>query len=308
MKTSVDVTVKNLHDPKRLDAYLTQALAGKFSRQEVKEGIEKATLFLNGKQARPRDLVRDGDRIQGNILTEEKWTLEPENIPLKVLYEDESVIVIDKPVGLVVHPGAGNKKGTLVHALLGRKSVLSSVGDKMRPGIVHRLDKDTSGVLIIAKDNFSHRALQAQFASRSLSKTYIALVKGRIEFEEGHLEQALGRDPKNRQKMAVSREDSAKSAQTLYRVIKRFRYATLLEIKLVTGRTHQIRVHMQHLGHPVVGDPLYGSAAPSAPPELRLALHASKIEFLHPKTGKLMKFESPIPAEMKTMIEKAEKE
>ncbi len=305
MKTNIDLIVKNLYIPKRLDGYLTEVLEGKFSRQEVKSCIEKTSVFLNGKPARPRDRVREGDRIHGELMAEKKWPLEPENIPLKVLYEDDSILVIDKPVGLVVHPGAGNKKGTLVHALLGRKSPLSSLGDSNRPGIVHRLDKDTSGLLVVAKDNFSHRALQSQFASRSLSKTYVALVKGRIEYEEGRVEQSLARDPKNRQKIAVSREENARSAQTLYRVLKRFRYATLLEIKLITGRTHQIRVHMQHLGHPVVGDTLYGNEVSSASREPRLALHASKIEFLHPKTDKLMKFESPIPAEMKAMIEKA---
>lgn len=292
----------------RFDAYLTRALAGKFSRGEAKSAIEKAAVFLNEKPARARTLVREGDHIHGECSAEEKWPLTPENIPLKIIYEDESILVIDKPVGLVVHPGAGNKKGTLVHALLGRKSTLSSLGGSVRPGIVHRLDKDTSGLLIVAKDNFSHRVLQAQFASRSLSKTYVALVKGRLEYEEGRLEQPLARDPKIRQKMAVSREDSAKPAQTLYKVLKRFRYATLVELKLITGRTHQIRVHMQHLGHPVVGDTLYGVASLSTPCPPRLALHASKIEFLHPKTGKLMKVESPIPPEMKAMIDKAGQE
>lgn len=308
MKTKIELIVKKLYVTQRIDAYLTEALAGKFSRQEVKSSIKNGTVFLNEKTARPRDPVKEDDRIHGMLVTEEKWPLEPENIPLKVLYEDESLLVVDKPVGLVVHPGAGNKKGTLVHALLGRKAALSSLGDTSRPGIVHRLDKDTSGLLIVAKDNFSHRALQSQFAGRSLSKTYVALVKGSLEYEEGRLEQSLARDPKNRQKMAVSREDSAHTAQTLYRVLKRFRYTTLLEIKLITGRTHQIRVHMQHLGHPVVGDPLYGNVAAGASPKGRLALHASKIEFLHPKTGKLMKVESPIPPEMSAMIDQAEKE
>ena len=153
---------------------------------------------------------------------------------------------------------------------------------------------------------FRSRSLQAQFAARSLSKTYVALVKGRVEFEEGHIDKPMGRDKKVRQKMAVSRDRDAKAAQTRYRVLKRFRHATLLEIKLITGRTHQIRVHMKDLGHPVVGDPLYGSAADALCP--RMALHASKIGFLHPKTGKLMMLESPVPDEMKRMIDKAEKE
>jgi 23S rRNA pseudouridine1911/1915/1917 synthase len=308
MKTKIDVTVRNLYATQRIDAYLTEALAGKFSRQEVKSSIKDALIFLNEKAARPRDPVKEGDRIHGVLVTEEKWPLEPENIPVKVLYEDESLLVVDKPAGLVVHPGAGNKKGTLVHALLGRKATLSSLGDAHRPGIVHRLDKDTSGLLIVAKDNFSHRALQSQFAARSLSKTYVALVKGSLEYEEGRLEQPLARDPKNRHKMAVSREDFAHAAQTHYRVLERFRYTTLLEIKLITGRTHQIRVHMQHLGHPVVGDPLYGNVVSVTLPKGRLALHASKIEFLHPKTGKLMKVVSPIPPEKNVMIDQAKKE
>jgi len=304
MKTNIDLTAKNLYVPKRLDAYLTEVFGGQFSREEIKGCIENDSIFLNGKISRPRDRVQEGDRIHGELVTEKKWPLEPENIPLQIIYEDDSILVIDKPVGLVVHPGAGNKKGTLVHALLGRKSPLSTLGDVRRPGIVHRLDKDTSGLLIVAKDNFSHRALQSQFASRSLSKTYIALVKGRVEYEEGRVEEPLARDPKSRQKMAVSSQENAKSAQTLYRTLKRFRQATLLEIKLITGRTHQIRVHMRYLGHPVVGDTLYGNETSLSSKMPRLALHASKIEFVHPKTGKQMKFESPLPTEMKAMIEK----
>ena len=306
MNASIDIVVGDLYTPKRLDAYLTGILKGKFSREEVKRSLEKEAVRLNGKAARPRDRVREGDRIQGEVLAEEKWPLSGEHIPLKILHEDDSLFVIDKPVGMVVHPGAGNKKGTLVNALLGLNSKLSSTGGPVRPGIVHRLDKDTSGILLVAKNNAAHRALQAQFAERSLSKTYIALVKGHIEFEEGHIDKPMAHDKKIRQKMAVSRDSSARSAQTRYRVLRRFRRATLLEVKLITGRTHQIRVHMQDLGHPVVGDPLYGSAADALCP--RMALHASKIEFLHPKTGKMVKFESPIPPEMKMMIEKAEEE
>ena len=306
MKTTVDIVVKGPELPKRLDAYLTGALAGKFSRQEVKRSLEKMPFLLNGKPARPREPVREGDRIQGEVSLEEKWPMIGENIPLKVIYEDDSLFVIDKPAGMVVHPGAGNKKGTLVNALIGRESKLSSLGGVLRPGIVHRLDKDTSGVLLVAKNNASHRALQAQFASRSLSKTYMALVKGRVEFEQGHIDRAIARDPKEHQKMAVSREGTAREAETRYHVLKRFRHATLLEIKLITGRTHQIRVHMRHLGNPVVGDPLYGSAADAKCP--RMALHAAKIEFLHPKTNEEMRFESELPKDFKDMILKAENE
>ena len=306
MKTPIEFIAKNIYTPGRIDGYLTKQLEGRFSRQEVKRSIESASVLLNDKPARPRDLVKEGDRIHGDILSQGRSDLVGENIPLDIVYEDDSLYVIHKPVGMVVHPGAGNKKGTLVNALLGLSAKLSSVGDAERPGIVHRLDKETSGLLLVAKNNQAHRALQEQFASRSLSKTYMALVRGRVEFEEGHLDASMARDTKIRQKMAVSQLDTARPAETLYRVLKRFRYATLLEIKLITGRTHQIRVHMKHLGYPVMGDRLYGGPADRRC--RRMALHASKIEFLHPKTGKLMKFEVPIPAEMKKMIEEAERE
>ena len=301
MKTEIDFTAKGLYVPKRLDAYLAEVLAGKFSRQEVKMAFKNEAILLNGKPARGRDPVKEGDRIAGHVDAEERSALDPENIPLDVIYEDDSIFVIDKPVGMVVHPGAGNKKGTLVQALLGRNAKLSSMGGILRPGIVHRLDKATSGVLLVAKNNAAHRSLQSQFASHRMQKTYLALVKGRVEFEEGHIDAALGRDPKVRQKRAVSREESARQALTHYRVIQRFRHTTLLEIQIVTGRTHQIRVHMRHLGNPIVGDPLYGNEADKSCP--RMALHAAKIEFLHPKTDKLMKFESPVPRAMKEMID-----
>ena len=306
MKTPIEFIAKNIYAPSRIDGYLTKQLEGRFSRQEVKRSIESASVLLNDKPARPRDLVKEGDRIHGDILSQGISNLVGENIPLDIVYEDDSLYVIHKPVGMVVHPGAGNKKGTLVNALLGLSAKLSSVGDAERPGIVHRLDKETSGLLLVAKNNQAHRALQEQFASRSLSKTYTALVRGRVEFEEGHLDASMARDTKIRQKMAVSQLDTARPAETLYRVLKRFKHTTLLEIKLITGRTHQIRVHMEHLGYPVVGDKLYGSRADQKCP--RMALHASKIEFLHPKTGKIMRFEAPIPAEMKKMIEAAEQE
>ena len=303
MQRDIDLSIQNLIVPKRIDAYLAEALLKEYSREEIKRCLVAGTIFLNDHKAKPRDLVKNGDHVHGNLMSEKKAEMIGENIPLSVLYEDESLLVVDKPVGLVVHPGAGNKTGTLVNALLGRKTPLSSLSGAERPGIVHRLDKDTSGLLLVAKNNNAHRKLQSQFAERSLSKTYLALVRGRLDYEEGHLKVPIGRDPKVRQKMNITREGSGREALTHYRVLERFRYATLLAVKLVTGRTHQIRVHMQHLGHPVVGDSVYGGLADAKEP--RLALHAWKIEFLHPKTGKMMKFESSVPKEMKSMIEKA---
>jgi len=305
MQGNIDLDVKNLVVPRRIDAYLAEILSKEYSRAEIKRCLTSETVFLNGRKAKPRDLVKEGDHIHGSLRSEDRPDLTGENIPVSVIYEDESLLVVDKPVGLVVHPGAGHRTGTLVNALLGRKTPLSSLSGTDRPGIVHRLDKDTSGLLLVAKTNTAHRKLQAQFAARSLSKTYLALVRGRLDYEEGHLGSPIGRDPKIRQKMSVVREGLGREALTHYRILKRFRVSTLLAVKLVTGRTHQIRVHMSHLGHPVVGDPLYGSLADAKEP--RLALHAWKIEFLHPKTGKLMAFESPIPKDIKAMIEKAEK-
>jgi 23S rRNA pseudouridine1911/1915/1917 synthase len=303
LMSTFELNVPSLYASKRIDAYLAATLAGKFSRQEIKTSLTEEKIFLNGKPARPRDPVKEGDRIIGEVVSQKNETLIPEHIALKIIYEDESILVIDKAAGMVVHPGAGNKKGTLVHALLGRGSKLSDMGGLSRPGIVHRLDKDTSGLLVVAKDNASHKALQSQFASRTLSKTYMALVAGNVDFEEGHISKSIGRDAKIRGKMAVSQHESAREAETRYRVLKRFPYATLVEVKIITGRTHQIRVHFGDLGHPVVGDVLYGTSRVIQP---RLALHAAKIEFAHPKTGKMMTFESPLPDELNKMIESAE--
>lgn len=300
----MDITVLNLPMPKRIDAFLTDYCRGEYSRQEMKRFLVDGKVYLNGRPAKPKDLVRENDLIRAELGDSKKPGLSGENIPISVLYEDEFILVVDKPAGLVVHPGAGCKTGTLVHALIGRKTTLADRGGLLRPGIVHRLDKETSGVLLVAKTNKAHRKLQAQFAQRSISKIYWALVQGRIEFEEGHIDKSIGQDPKIRQKKAVSEEPRAREALTRYRVLKRYKHATLLEVKIVTGRTHQIRVHMQHLGHPVLGDALYGP--PSAAKEKRLALHAKKIEFLHPETDKITGFESPLPNDFEAMLREAE--
>ncbi len=288
--------------PKRIDVFLTERLKNELSRVEIQSLLKKGAILLNGKPAKPSTLVSEGDLVQGRAspVLKRSSKLQPEKIPLNVVYEDESLLVVDKSTGMVVHPGAGNKKGTLVHALLGRGTALSSgdVSGKDRPGIVHRLDKETSGLLIVAKTNEAHRKIQDQFESRSVQKVYTALVSGRVDFEEGHIEDSLSRHPKIRRKMAVSKDEEAKEALTKYRVLERFAYSTLLTVRILTGRTHQIRVHLAHLGNPVLGDELYGKKE-SAP---RLCLHASKIEFSHPKTGKIMTFESPLPPEFEAAI------
>jgi len=294
--------VPSLYGPKRIDVYLSELLKGRFSRQELKAVLQNGGILLNGKSAKPRILVKEGDLIEGSLPAAQATTLFAEKLPLNVIFEDDDLLVIDKPAGMVVHPGAGNKKGTLVNALLGHGSALSSLGGHQRPGIVHRLDKETSGLLLVAKNNRAHRVLQSQFESRTLSKTYTALVKGKVEFEEGHVSEPIGRHGKIRQKMAVSHSETARDAETRYRVLKHFRTSTLLEVKTLTGRTHQIRVHMAHLGTPVAGDELYGTKRPGE----RLGLHASRIEFAHPTTGAIMSFKSELPNDFKAMIQKAE--
>lgn len=294
---SIDRDVGKLPVPRRLDAYLADVLRDRYSRREITAAIRSGGILLNGQRAKPKVLVNEGDRICGDLPFRES-ALRPEDIPLPVIYEDEWLLVVDKPAGMVVHPGAGNKRGTLVQALLGKGSALSTAGGAMRPGIVHRLDKDTSGLLLVAKNNFSHRFLQSQFASRRLKKTYAVLVRGDVPYEEGHVDKPIARHPKVRRKMAVSDSPRARSAQTFYRVVKRFGKATFLEARPLTGRTHQIRVHLAYLGHPIAGDELYGTRKEGE----RLALHASAIEFVHPKTRKVMRFESPLPDDFKKML------
>ncbi len=303
---TIDRIVSASESDQRLDVFLVHILDKKFSRQETKTFFKQAPFFINGKPAKPSTVIKEGDRVTGNIderVAVKETTAQPENISLNVVYEDESLLVINKPAGIVVHPGAGNRSGTLVNALLGRNMSLSSVGGPARPGVVHRLDKDTSGLLLVAKNNEAHRLLQAQFASRTLSKTYTALVWGRVEFEEGSIDQPIGRHPKVYNKMAVERTDAGKIALTRYRVLERFPHATLLEVKPHTGRTHQIRVHLAHIGYPVVGDTLYGRS-PQEASFGRHALHASKIQLIHPKSDKLMVFESPLPDDFRKIIEK----
>jgi 23S rRNA pseudouridine1911/1915/1917 synthase len=302
---TVEFKVPHLYQSKRIDAYLTERLEGQFSRSQLKACFDNHEVLLNGKPARPRDLVNEGDVVSGALSVENaSGKILAQDIPVSVLHEDAKLLIIDKPVGMVVHPGAGNKKDTLVNALLGRGTKLAESAGLDRPGIVHRLDKETSGVLIVAKDNRTHKMLQDQFASREISKHYTALVRGRIEFQEGRICEPIGRHLKVRHKMAVSHTEKSKEAESRYRVIQYFKRATLVDVEILTGRTHQIRVHMLHLGHPVVGDEVYGPKEP----EDRLMLHASKIAFTHPGTGKIISFESPLPADFKKVLEKYKKE
>ncbi|MFA5200609.1 MAG: RluA family pseudouridine synthase [Candidatus Omnitrophota bacterium] len=285
----------------RLDMLLSE-YAGEnslgFSRTILQKLIKEGKVFVNSKiQDKPHHKVAFGDNIQVIIPKKEKTGILPEEIPLDVVYEDQDLLVINKPTNLVVHPAPGNPRHTLVNALLGRAVELSDV-NKNRPGIVHRLDKETSGLLVIAKNNSSHLNLAKQFAQHTIEKTYVAIVCGKVEFDEDVIEAPIGRDPLKRKNMAISYVGNTKYAKTYYRTLKRGNNFSFLELKPHTGRTHQLRVHLAYLGHPILGDTKYGKNK-NFP---RLALHAKEISFIHPATKQPMRFTSKIPQEFQEFI------
>ncbi|MCF1482700.1 MULTISPECIES: RluA family pseudouridine synthase [Rhizobium/Agrobacterium group] len=313
----------------RLDAWLAASLGGDLSRNRVKALIEQGAVFVNGTAVtEPKRKIKPGDQLVIAMPEPEDPEPKGEDIPLTVLYEDKDLIVLSKPAGLVVHPGAGNWTGTLVNALIFHcGDSLSGIGGVKRPGIVHRLDKETSGVMVVAKNDIAHRHLADQFAdhgrSGPLERAYQALVWGRPRGLRGTIDAALGRAG-DRTKRTVKREDTddAREAITHYQVMERYGekpdatcLASLVECRLETGRTHQIRVHMAHIGHPLIGDPEYGAAfktkanlLPDAAKAIvtnfhRQALHAYLLAFEHPTTGDVMHFEAPIPDDMETIIE-----
>lgn len=286
---------------KRLDVYLVDAIEHKFSRSFIKKLIDDDRVSVNGKRLNAHYLVSEGDKISLEVTDPEPLDLEPENIPVNIVFEDDDLVVVDKPAGMVVHPAPGNYKGTLVNALLYHCKNLSGIGGVLRPGIVHRLDKDTSGLIVVAKSDLAHRALAKQFKFKNAKRTYIALVKGTVQLDNGIVELPIGRHPMNRKKMGITFANS-KDAVTRYSVIKRLKGFTVLELTLETGRTHQIRVHMAYLGYPILGDKTYGSSKGLS----RQALHARKLTFIHPSTKELMEFESKIPEDMEGLISKGE--
>ncbi len=253
---------------------------------------------VNGQTADPADRVAAGDVVEFEIPEAYVSEAAPEAIPLEVVYEDEDLAVINKPAGMVVHPAPGHQTGTLVHALLGRGGGWSAVGGVSRPGIVHRLDKGTSGLIVVARNDASHRKLSAQLKDRSLSRTYMAIVRGLVKDEAGELEGPIGRDPKERKRMAVV--SGGRFARTRYRVLGRRGGHTLLRCDLDTGRTHQIRVHLAALGYPVTGDAEYGGAEAGVS---RPMLHAWRLRMRHPRTGEEMNFETPPPSDFEEFWE-----
>jgi 23S rRNA pseudouridine1911/1915/1917 synthase len=292
---------------KRLDLLVASRISG-CSRSVAASLIRSGKIRVQGGVKKPGYRVRTGDEIYGTIPPPERVLFKPEPIPIDILNEDNDIIVLNKPPGIVVHPAPGHYSGTLVNALLYHCPGLEGIGGEIRPGIVHRLDKDTSGVMVVAKNSAAHQDLAQQFKSRSIKKIYLALVCGRIESESGRISLPIGRHPVDRKKMSTHSRKS-RMAETTWQVRKRFAQATLLEISLKTGRTHQIRVHCAAMKHPVVGDPVYGprKAGKCIACDLlrsvpRQMLHAWRLEFTHPKKQRKLCFEAPIPADMEDIL------
>jgi len=296
--TPIDFVVSENDAKLRLDQFLAKRLP-EYSRSRLQQLIRSGFVQLNERSARPRQIVRGGDKIDLIEPPLEKIDVRPEPIPLEILFEDDDLIVINKPAGLTVHPGAGQRDHTLVNALLSHCATLSGIGGKERPGIVHRLDKETSGCLVVAKNDIAHRELSKQCAARTLEKIYLALVAGKLRKPAGVIEEKIGRHPVHRQRMQVT-SVRGRTAKTEYRVIRSSDQASLIECRLHSGRTHQIRVHLHHLGHPVVGDKIY--APRFAKNFARQMLHAWKLGFRHPRTGEWKHFEAPLPADFATAI------
>jgi len=296
----------------RLDTYLASQVEG-WSRARLHRLIENEDVLVNGKTAKPSYKLRDGDEIEVELVAPPTDTFTPENIPLDIIYEDETLVVVNKPAGLVVHPSPGTPSGTLANALAYHFQKLP--GTAVRPGIVHRLDRDTSGLLVVAKTDAALENLSDQFRDRSVYKSYVALVHGRVLSNTGKIDQPLARDPSNRTRMAVVR--GGRNALTLYRVRRAFDRFTLLDVELKTGRTHQIRVHLAWMKHPVVGDETYGGGRDNTiqDPRLRAGiralnrhfLHAEKLGFKHPATGEFVKFESALPQALGDLLVELEK-
>ena len=287
----------------RLDKFLAEALP-EFSRTQIQRLIDAGQVRLPRGQATARYRVRAGDRIDLEIPPVKPTHLQPEDIPLDIVYEDDALVVINKPSGMVVHPAPGHAHGTLVNALLRHCPSLSGIGGEERPGIVHRLDKDTSGLLLVAKHDRSHRHLSEQLRQRTLSRRYLALAQGRFPADEGVIDAPIGRHPQHRQKMAVV-DANGRAARTHYQVLENWGALSLVQLSLETGRTHQIRVHLAHINRPVIGDPIYGINAISLPRHAALerrlrafprqALHARELQFIHPDSGETLTLSTPPP-------------
>ena len=315
MPHEFDIVVPPGKKKERLDVFLTSHVENA-TRSKVQRAIKEGTVLVDGKTVRPSHQVAPGEIIHITLPRPPPQKALPEEIPLDIVYEDDDLLVVNKPAGMVAHPAYGNYSGTLVNALLFHCNHLSTLNDPAtRPGIVHRLDKDTSGLLVVAKTDTAHAKLARQFARRTIGREYQAIVWGKIDPPGGLIETDLGRSKSDRKKMAVVKE--GKKAVTEYTLITQFDYLALIRLKLHTGRTHQIRVHLAHVNHPVFGDPTYNGhhliAGPDTPAQKaevqrllklmpRQALHTQTISFIHPTTGQTVSFESPLPEDMKAVL------
>ena len=300
-------------DEKQAGRRLDQTIASRFemSRSRVQELIDAGLILVNARPAKGAHRMRSGERVAVQIQARPPVHAQAESIPLDIVYEDDDVIAVNKPAGMTVHAGAGNPRGTLVNALLGRGQALSRGSDALRPGIVHRLDKETSGVILVAKNDAAHARLADSFRQREIKKTYIALLEGHFAEGSGRIDLAIMRDPKRRTRMTARRSivlANAREARTDWRTLAEIGPTTLAEVQLHTGRTHQIRVHFSALRHPVVGDTLYGAASQlrvgktALPPLSRNFLHAAKLGFAQPRTGAWVELRAPLPAELRKFL------
>ena len=289
----------------RLDRWLAEQCPD-LSRSQLQNLIEAGSVTCNGSPLNKKDKLKAGQTILLTLPDPQPIEAQPQNIPLDIVYEDDSLLVVNKPKGMVVHPAPGNPDGTMVNALLwhcaGR---LSGIGGAIRPGIVHRIDKDTSGVLMVAKNDMAHQSLAAQLAEHSITRKYNAVVYNVFTEDEGTVDEPIGRNPQDRKKMAVTQKHS-RHAVTHYRVIERMEKFTLIEAQLETGRTHQIRVHMTYIGHPLLGDMVYGPKKQPIHLEGQ-ALHARVLGFIHPRTGEYLEFEAPLPPYFEALLERLRK-
>lgn len=288
----------------RIDKFITDIMEGK-SRSYIQEMIEEGYVVVNNKKVKSNYKLKLNDVIKTTIKEPVELEVKKENIPIDILYEDSDVIVVNKPKGMVVHPAPGNYEGTLVNALLYHCKDLSSINGVIRPGIVHRIDKDTTGVLVVAKNDEAHVKLSEQLKDHSMKREYYALVEGRLKKDSGTIDKPLARSKRDRLKIAIT--EDGKRAVTHYSVIERFKNSTLVKCVLETGRTHQIRVHMSSIGYPLVGDPLYGFKKQKFKDDGQM-LHAKVLGFIHPRTGEYMEFSSELPENYKKLLENLRKD
>lgn len=295
----------------RLDSFLASQLRD-LSRTRIQHSIADGDILVNERVVKPSYRLRDGDQIEIDLPEPPPVEIVPEPIPLDIVYEDDDLIVVNKPAGMVVHPGAGIDSGTLVHALVYHFKSLSETAGNTRPGIVHRLDKETSGLLVVAKNNKAHERLAESFHNRDVFKLYNALVYGQVSTDRGEIDARIGRSLHNRTRMSVLRGGAGRAAHTIFEVVKRYQEFTLLDVQIKTGRTHQIRVHLAHIGHPVVGDATYGGGRENSIRDatnkrvLRLLkrqfLHSAELAFDHPRTGARLEFTAPLPRELSSIV------